>query len=67
MAATPLTIEAADELVQTILEQHSELIAVEDCEEHDDSIVYAFESGHWLEVTAGDKGLTHQLHEPDEE
>jgi hypothetical protein len=64
---TPLTIEAADDVAFELLGQHPELLGVEGCEEFADSITYTFESGHWAEVFVGNHGITHQLHQPDEE
>lgn len=65
--ATTLTIEAADEVVSMLLDQHPELVGLEGCEEFENSITYTFESGHWVEVLQGSHGLTHLLHQPGEE
>jgi|GEM_PF-3719808 len=64
---TPLTVEAADDVAFELLAQHPELIGIEGCEEFEDSIIYTFELGHWAEVRMGAHGITHQLHQPDEE
>lgn len=67
MAATPLSLEAADDLAFELLQQNPELIGIEGCEEFEEAITYSFESGHWAQVFMGPHGLTHQLHQPDEE
>ena len=65
--ATP-SIDAADQLVSELLSHKPELIGIEDCEELCDRISYTFESGHWAEVFAVEHGgLTHRLHQPEEE
>ncbi len=66
MAATPFTLEAADDLAFE-LTQKFDLVGVEGCEEGEDAFTYFFESGHWAEVFAADHGLTYRLHQPDEE
>lgn len=66
MAATPLTLEAADDLAFELLDQFK-LVGVESCEEGEDAFTYFFESGHWAQVFAADHGLTYRLHQPEEE
>lgn len=67
LATTP-SVDAADQLVSELLSHNPELIGIEDCEELHDRISYTFESGHWVEVFAAEHGgLTHQLHQPEEE
>jgi len=67
LATTPC-IDAADQLVSELLNHNPELIGIEDCEELHDRISYTFESGHWAEVFAAEHGgLTHRLHQPEEE
>lgn len=65
--ATAPRIDAADQLVSELLSNNPKLIGIEDCEELDNRISYTFESGHWAEVFVSDHGLTHQLHQPEEE
>ena len=66
--ATASRIDDADQLVSELLSNNPELIGIEDCEELCDRISYTFESGHWAEVFAAEHGgLTHQLHQPEEE
>jgi hypothetical protein len=67
MAATPLTLEAADELASKLVNQFN-LVGVEGCEEADGVFTYFFESGHWAEVSVAEHGgLTYRLHQPEEE
>lgn len=64
MSTTTATREAADQLAQTLCDEH-ELGGVEDVEEEMGRLTYFFETGHHLEVLVSGHGVSHVLHPPE--